>query len=149
MSEVNYNYVIDAICKALSEEFPDKAIFTDTVEQGFTPGSFFVSLLRADNKRFRWNRFTRTHHVSVQYMPESDRESEEECWRVAESARNALTWIKVGGNYVEGTEYNSEITDGVLTVTVTYKFLVDEEIETDPTMGSHSASVGVNVRLRW
>lgn len=145
MSEVNINYVLDGVCSAISSSFgDDHPVYTDTVEQGFNPGSFFVSVLTVTSKRGLYNRWIRTHNFSVQYMPSDDRNAKEECWTVAERLKQVLTYIEVNGQKAEGTDYNAEITDGFLTVTVTYKLTVYEEIQTADKMQTQTSDVAVH-----
>lgn len=144
LAEVDINKVVDGVCTAIHDEFgDDHKVYTDTVEQGFVPGSFFVKLLQVTDDRFLDERYLRNHTFAVQYMPVDDRNAQAECWGVAERLDKALRYIRVNGDLTEGTGISPELTDGFLTETVNYRFFVRVPRESDP-MEVHIAEVKVN-----
>lgn len=145
LTEVKVSSVIDGVCLAITNAFEDAyPVYTDFVEQGFSPGSFYVKMGSFSDDLFRWNRFRRRHTMLIQYVSDETTEAVEDCWNVANTLRQVLERIRIGEESVEGYGFSAEMYDGVLTVTIEYDCFVDKQEENDPEMNSVETGVKAN-----
>ena len=112
--------IITGITDAIYSEFGDDyEIHKERVEQGLVEPCFFVMLVNPTNERFLSNRRYLTNKFSIQYFP-STSTPKIECAEVFERLVIALDRIKVGGDLLNGTEFEMSINDDVMTVLVNY-----------------------------
>lgn len=116
------NSIISGISVSIFEEFGEGyEIYTEKIEQGINEPCFLISSLSQSSKQFFSSRYKKDNLFSIQYFPSSN-EIKAECNDVAERLNNCLEWINVNSNLIRGTNINSEMTDDVLHVSVTYNY---------------------------
>lgn len=125
------NNIIDAISLALSEEFPEKDIYTENVEQGLTEPCFLITTIKPDNKHFFNNRYKRNNLFSIQYFPEGGRS---EINNILERLYLVLEEVTdMSGESFRGSNMNAEPTNDVLHFFINYNFFAHRvETITDP-----------------
>lgn len=112
--------IITGITDAIYSEFGDDyEIHKERVEQGLVEPCFFVMLVNPTNERFLSNRRYLTNKFSIQYFP-STSTPKMECAEVYERLVMVLDRIKVGNDLLNGSEFEMNITDDVMTVLVNY-----------------------------
>ena len=114
--------IIDGILAALSEEFGDEyTLYTESVKQGMKEPCFFVFCISPNTRVFRGRRYYHENQFAIQYLTAAD-EPRTECANVAERLFACLELITVDGDLMRGTEMDADISDEVLTFTVSYNF---------------------------
>ena len=132
--------VITGITDAIYSEFGDDyEIHKERVEQGLIEPCFFVMLVNPTNERFLSNRRYLTNKFSIQYFP-STSTPKTECAEVFERLVIALDRIKVSNDLLNGTEFEMNITDDVMTVFVNYNLftVTTDDTETMLTLETES-----------
>lgn len=117
------NKIIDGITTALSEEFSNYEIYTDTVQQGLNEPCFFVRLLSPTNKQFFDKRYKITNQFAIQYFSD-DLGNNTEINDITDRLFKCLEYITVDGDLIKGTEMSASTTDEVLTFLVNYNMFV-------------------------
>lgn len=117
------NKIIDGITTALSEEFSNYEIYTDTVQQGLNEPCFFVRLLSPTNKQFFDKRYKITNQFAIQYFSD-DLGNNTEINNITDRLFKCLEYITVDGDLIKGTEMSASTTDEVLTFLVNYDMFV-------------------------
>ena len=128
------NKIIDGISVAINSEFGDNhEIYTESVEQDLSDGSFSILCLNPTSKQFLGKRHFRTNQFCIHYFPKSG-EPRSECQGVVERLMGCLELINVEGDLVRGTHMNCEIVDDVLSFFVNYDLFVYKESDIAPAM---------------
>lgn len=137
------NKIITGISQALHAEFgAGYTTYTESVEQGLKEPCFFIFCLRPTNNRFFAERFRRTHHFMIQYLP-ATKDVNKECNAVAERLFISLALIDVQGDWTRGMKMSSEITDGVLHFQVNYDMFMYRQKQVENEMGSYNVKTDV------
>ena len=119
--------IIDGICLAISSNFGDDyEIYTESVEQGLTDGSFAIVCLNPTNSRFLGNRYLLTNQFCIHYFPKTDK-PKAECLEVIEELCDTLEFIEVDGDLLRGTNMSNEMDEGVLHFFVNYDLFALKE----------------------
>jgi hypothetical protein len=114
--------IINGILTAISEEFGDEyTLYTESVMQGMKEPCFFVFCINPNTRLFRGRRYYHENQFAIQYLTAAD-EPRTECASVAERLFACLELITVDGDLMRGTEMDADISDEVLTFTVSYNF---------------------------
>ena len=128
------NKIIDGISVAINSEFGDShEIYTESVNQDLSDGSFSILCLNPAIEQFLGKRYFRTNKFCIHYFPKTD-EPRSECQSVIDRLMDCLEIIAVQGDLVRGTKMNSEIVDGVLSFFVNYDLFVYKEADRNPAM---------------
>jgi hypothetical protein len=70
----------------------------------------------------------------VQYFPSDEQSARSECEAAAEKLFLILDQIPFDNGYINGTQVNSEIRDGILNFFITYDFFVNRQEAAKPVM---------------
>lgn len=140
---ISNRFIVDGICKALSEEFgSDYEIYTEDVHEGLVEPCFTVRLLKPSQEQFLNNRYYQTHLFCIHYFPKSD-DANDECFDVSDRLNECLEYITVDGDLIRGTNMNSEMTDGVLSFFVNYDMFVIKKRDEVPVMETYTQTTSV------
>ena len=130
--------ILDAIAEALFQKFGSNyEIYTEKVEQGLDGNCFTIRCLNPMLKCDLKQRFKENLLFSVQYFPTSTTDNTiiQECTEVLEKLFDTLPDIKVDGKVIHADQLQGQITDDVLTFTVTYNLFVLKIIDPAVDMG--------------
>lgn len=118
------NNVIDAICKALNDEFKNeyKVYIRQKLQNPITP-CFLISARNLEQKRYQGKRCYCQYVFEIQYLPTSQ-EPIIEINSVLQRLFECLEYIDEGDNILNGTDMKAEIVDEVLHYTVNYNFFI-------------------------
>ena len=115
------NKIIKGISQALYSEFGEEYnIYTEDVEQGLREPCFFVQCINPKITRFCGN----------QYFPKS-KDYRAECFSVIDRMYKALEFIELDSEPLLGKGIDTNIYDGVLTLTINYDIfvIVENDVE--------------------
>ncbi len=116
------NNVIDAICKALNDEFGNEyTIYIRQKLQSPVTPCFLVSGVSLEQKRYQGKRRYCQYTFEIQYLP-STQAPISEINAVLQRMFECLEYINEGENILSATGNKAEITDEVLHFTVNYNF---------------------------
>lgn len=121
------NLIIKGITSAIYRVFGDDyEIYTEAVEQGLQEPCFFVYCINPNKDIFLGRRIKRNYQFAVQYIPRGPNEKSE-INDVFEHVVDAVRFIDVDGDKMMAVSITSNISDEILTVSVTYTFFSCEE----------------------
>ena len=124
------NKIIDGISLKLYETFGETyRIYTEEIKQGLTEPCFFIQLLDPGNAPLVDKRTKRDHLFAIQYFPKSLNKARRECQEILELLYIALEYINVGEDLVRGIGMKGDITDGILTLTISFNVILRELVE--------------------
>lgn len=126
--------MIMAIAGELGQCFPESAIYTESVPQGFRQPCFFICLLNSLQKSLLGGRFLQSYFFDVQYFPKNELRSNRESNSTAAVLYDILEYIRVDTGLIRGVDMRNEQTDGVLHFFVTYHGLGERIREPSPYM---------------
>lgn len=129
--------VIDAIVKAIKDEYQDYRVYTESVEQGLITPCFSVLCLSADDEHRLGVRYNKDYLININYFPSSD-EPYMECQNVGEVLGDILQDIVVDGAVIHGSNMSWNITDSVLVATVSYRIYAKKDTVTEIDMAEQS-----------
>ena len=116
------NDIIKGVAKAIRNEFGENCrIYTDEVKQGLKEPCFFISTLNPQMKQVFGKRYIISCQIMVQYITEGGKA---ECNDVAMRLFEVLELITVSGDLVRGKNMSYEVSDGVLSFSVSYDIFV-------------------------
>lgn len=125
------NLIIKGITNAIHQKFGDNYdIYTEKVEQGLEEPCFFVYCINPNKDVFLGSRMKQNYQFAVQYIPKGPNKKME-INSVFEKLNNAVRFIDVGNDKVMAMSISSNISDEVLTLSVTYAFFSYEKQEGD------------------
>lgn len=125
------NLIIKGITNAVHQKFGDKyEIYTESVEQGLEEPCFFVYCINPNKGIFLGNRIKRDYQFAIQYIPRGPNKKTE-INSVFEELNDAVTFINVGTDKMMAVSVSSDISDEILTLSVTYRFFSYEKQEGD------------------
>ncbi len=128
------NKIIDGISVAINSEFGDPyEIYTESIEQGLTDGSFSILCLNPTINQVLGGRYFRKNQFCIHYFPKSN-EPKSECHAVLERLMGALEIITVDGDLCRGTDMHGEVVDNVLSFFVNYDMYVYKKTDAEPLM---------------
>lgn len=131
---------VQEIIAALRTVYPAAAydIYTEQVEQGFTPPCFFIRQIRTDVTAYPVGRYKMAQHLDVHFFPVEGR-PQEQCRKAAET----LSLLLQRTENLRGLDISWEITDDVLHFFVSYPQFVRDWFE-EPSMESmqHTTKAG-------
>lgn len=118
------NNVIDAICKALNDEFKNEynVYIRQKLQNPITP-CFLISGINLEQKRYQGKRCYCQYAFEIQYLP-ATQEPIIEIHSVLQRLFECLEYINEGDNILNGTDMKAEIVDEVLHYTVNYNFFI-------------------------
>ena len=108
MSDFTLKSVISDIGKALSEAFPNAAIYVNSVKQGLKLPCFFIQCPSGLTKPFPSQRYYRKYHIVIQYLPADNLNPADECTEIADRLYGCLELIGSEGEYLRGTNLYQE-----------------------------------------
>lgn len=127
--------IIDGIVAALKTVYPTARVYTEQVKQGLKVPCFILRCLNPEGSKMVGDRYRLTYLFSVQYIPESSTEAQNECYSVGDNLFWALQYITVDGQLQRGVGYTVTISAGVLSCTLQYNVFVKKIQEAD-SMGT-------------
>lgn len=110
---VTVNSIRDGVTLALSNLYPDIALYDEEVPQDFERPSFFVKLLTMGQGKELGRRFLRSHAFDIHYFPPLD-EYNKDGHAMAEDLYSNLLTIDIGGAVYRVTGATHEIVDRTL-----------------------------------
>lgn len=116
--------VLNGICEALRECFPEAEIYPNGGIQKIVPGSFSIKMLPYIPERLigdRWNIQTKW---CIYYFPKDEYHMQTEFAEMEWSLTKALDTIPYEDGRTRGSDMDSEVSDRVLAFTVSYNFTV-------------------------
>ena len=117
--------IIKAVCKAIYEEFgSEDTLYSEAVEQNMKTPCFFVLCAAPELNRFLGNRYFKKTPVVIQYFPLETAKPKTECENIAERLFLLLDQIPFEDSFINGTDLNAKIVDGVLNFFVDYNMFV-------------------------
>lgn len=123
------NLIIKGITNAIYQKFGDKyEIYTEHVEQGLEEPCFFVYCINPNKDVFLGSRMKQNYQFAVQYIPKGPNKKME-INNVFEGLNDAVRIINVGEDKLMAMSISSNISDEVLTLSVTYRFFSYEREE--------------------
>ena len=121
------NLIIKGITNAIYQVFGDDyEIYTEAVSQGLQEPCFFVYCINPNKDVFLGNRIKRSYQFAVQYIPRGP-DKKTEINDVFERLADAVRFIDVNGDKMMAASVTSDISDEILTVSVTYTFFSYEK----------------------
>ncbi len=125
------NSIIKGITNAIYKKFGDDYdIYTEKVEQGLEEPCFFIYCINPNKDIFLGCRMKQNYQFVVQYIPKGPNKKME-INSVFEELNDAVRFIDVGNDKMMATSISSNISDEVLTLSVTYTFFSYEKQEGD------------------
>lgn len=121
------NDIIKGVAKAIRNEFGDLRIYTEEIKQGLKEPCFFISTLNPQMKQMLGKRYIIGCQVMVQYITEGGKA---ECNDVAMRLFEVLELITVSGDLARGKNMSYEVSNGVLSFSVSYDIFVYKTEET-------------------
>ena len=115
------NDIIKGVAKAIRNEFGDLRIYTEELKQGLKEPCFFISPLNPQIKQVMGKRYIISCQVMVQYITEGGKA---ECNEVAMRLFEVLELITVSGDLARGKNMSYEVSNGVLSFSVSYDIFV-------------------------
>ena len=125
--------IIDGIVNALIEAFPDvRKIYTEQVKQGLEEPCFIVRCLNPSSEQLVGNRYRLMNLFTVQYLPKSVTDANDEIYGVLDVLYQALEYITVDGALVRGTGMRGDFSNNELTFFVNFNMMVKTIVEVEP-----------------
>ena len=126
--------IISSISDALHKAFgADIDVYKEQVEQGLEAPCFLIRCLEPSMNRDLNHRFKKSILFSIQYFPETDKK-QDECTEALEKLFDIMADLPYDGKVIHGGNMNGEITDGVLTFTISYEMFMLKYSKPAPTM---------------
>lgn len=122
--------VLNGICDALHEVFPDSEVYPNGGMQKIVPGAFSIQMLPYIPERLigdRWNIRTKW---CIYYFPKDEYHLQTELAETEWALTRALDTIPYEDGLTRGSDMNGEISDGALAFTVSFNFTVIAKNET-------------------
>lgn len=117
------NKLIETISQVLVEVFEEAyPIYIEDVKDQITGPYFFLTCNRVTEVQVRKNRYRRTYEISIQFIPNPQKQSVEEINEIVEVLLNALESIEIEGQYINGTDRVAVVQEGILHFDETYAF---------------------------
>lgn len=118
MIKISEKIIIDGVTLALRNNFPDCQIHTEKVEQGLVEPAFIVRIITSNISPVNKNLSQKSPRLHITYIPANGLN---ECYEVQNKLFYVIEHITLPeGNSVRGTDINSEITDGLLHMSISY-----------------------------
>lgn len=133
--------MIKRVCENIYKEFSDIPVYTERVVQGLDEPCFFVYLKNCNLNLFRGKRYWMENRICIEYLGPQLTENTNIC-SIIERLCLALEKIDCDGQ-VLGSGIKSEISEGVLTVTVNYNMFVYK------TEATESSELMEDMSLNW
>lgn len=126
------NEIIKGISMALNAAFGDEyEVYANDVEQGLSPGSFFINTLQMSLSPLLGGRTLKTNSFDIHYFPKTI-DIHMECYATAETMVDALRMITLPNeDQLLGTGMRYEVQDDALHFFVSYNHT--RRITTDET----------------
>lgn len=125
------NLIIKGITNVIHQTFGDGYdIYTEKVEQGLEEPCFFVYCISPSKDIFLGRRMKRNYQFAIQYIPRGPNKKAE-INGVFEQLNDAVRFIDVGEDKMLAMSVSPDISDEVLTLSVTYTFFSYEKQEGD------------------
>lgn len=120
MNDFTLKSVTQYIGSALSENFPNAAVYAQRVEQGLKTPCFFIQCTNGFSAPYPSGRYYRKYHFVIQYIPRDRINAREECAEIADKLLACLEIIGNEGDYIKGTNPEQEFSDDILDFSIDY-----------------------------
>lgn len=129
------NEMLKSISTQLHSEFGDDyTYYLENVEQGLTKPCFtmdaLIPILRSRSRYL----YDRTIPIVVHYFSGDKSDTKEDCYKKGEQILEALEYVPFLGGLVRGEDMSYQITDDVLQVFVTYRFITRKVTSNEDNM---------------
>lgn len=105
------NKIVNAVCKAIYDEFGDKYdVYNEKVNQGFSQPCFSVFVDKSENSVFLGKRYKSTNRINIDFYGGDDLIKRQTYNDITQRIPSALEYITVDGCLMHGTKL--EITRG-------------------------------------
>ena len=121
--------IMKAIAAVLHTAFPNAAIYTEDVPQGFTAPCFFIMLLNSTQKPRLGYRFYQDYFFDVQYFPENQSRANAEIQNMALELYDNLEFIPWEKRLLKGIDMRHEQQEGMLHFFITFYAAGERERE--------------------
>ena len=137
LNNINITMIIDGIAKAFANMFPDITVYMDKVEQNMAVPAVFIKVNGFTETKVNGKyRYRDNIDFLIKYIPEDTNNATYECFNVLEDCSDIVEKIELETKDVlVGQGIESNVTDGILNIYVTYNFFVYKNIEQSALMG--------------
>lgn len=136
------NDTITGIINAISTVYGDEFVKYGDEQEQLNKPCFLIKPIKNTQEHHIQNRYIRTETFDILYYS-NEKAYTYEYMNVAESLFAILEYINIGENLTRGTEMSSEIADGVLHFSVTYKVFVVKISDKEDNMEEYSTDIGL------
>ena len=137
------NDIVNAVSKALTENFDSVEVYIDEIEQGFSEPCFFIDLLNPSEKQVHGDRYFRKYLFNVQFFPTNDKKSRQ-IRDTLDTLHNVLEYITLeNGDLLRGYNRKAEEQNGILNYFVSYNLFVNKVKEKEELMQSLEADTKI------
>lgn len=124
------NSILNAVTRQLGTTFGDGYhYYVEDVQQGLVEPCFTANVLLPLQRSKSAILYDRTMPIIVHYFSDSKENLKNDCYEIAEQAVECLEYLPFKGTILRGEDISWQITDDVLQIFVTYKFITQKVLE--------------------
>lgn len=137
LKDINITMIIDGIAKKFANMFPNITVYMNEVEQNMAVPAVFIKVNNFTETKVNGKyRYRDNIDFLIKYIPEDTDNATYECFNVLEDCSDIVERIELETKDVLiGQGIESNVTDGILNIYVTYNFFVYKNIEQSALMG--------------
>jgi hypothetical protein len=131
------NTLLSGVSNQLFEQFGEGyRYYVEDVEQKLTKPCFTIDCITPLQRSRNRLQYDRTIPIVIHYFSNDKQNTKKDCYEKAELIVEALEYVPLNGTLIRGENISWQITDEVLQVFVTYRFITNKLTSNEDNMES-------------